>query len=225
MIPPKVKINIKDTHRLIPSRYPPKGIFDDLVSPSNLKHIFDLESWTNDRINSQHGKLYDIPQDEWVYNKPNASVIMASFCHPHPAGGRFNSSDLGAWYSALLLETALKETIYHRTKEIREFGRLQGMVVQMRQYLSDFHEEFHDIREWPNDNAVYDSGSYSSSQELSKVLKSIGGRGVIYKSVRHTGGECIACYRPKSILNVRQGHHFEFRWHDESEPEIVQLPQ
>ena len=29
-----------------------------------------------------------------------ASVIMAAFCHPRPTGGRFNSSERGAWYAA-----------------------------------------------------------------------------------------------------------------------------
>ncbi|MDF3048190.1 MAG: hypothetical protein K0R73_1308 [Candidatus Midichloriaceae bacterium] len=220
MIPPKVKINKKNTHRLIPSRYPTTGLFDDLVSPSGIDHIFELESWTNDRVNSEYGKLFDIPQDEWVYNKPNASVIMASFCHPSAVGGRFNGSDLGAWYSALSLETALREVAYHRAKELLEFTELKGKIVQMRQYLSDFREEFYDAREFPNDHAIYDSSDYTESQGLAERLKEINARGLIYRSVRHIGGECIVCYRPKSVLNVRQGHHFELKWGDGPEPMV-----
>src|ERR1051326_6236091 len=99
LIPPLTRIRWKNTCRLIPSRYPATGILDQVASPRDLPHIFELESWTNDRISNELGILNHVPRQEWVTG-PQATVIMAAFCHPRPSGGRFNGADRGAWDAA-----------------------------------------------------------------------------------------------------------------------------
>jgi hypothetical protein len=132
------------THRLIPSRYPPVGILDQVSSPDDLGAVFELEAWTNDRISQELGMLYALPTEEWVFG-PNATVVMAAFCHPRPGGGRFNDSTRGAWYAAFELETAQAEIAYHKTKELAEVGVFETRV-QYREYVSRFWAEFHDVR-------------------------------------------------------------------------------
>ena len=107
-----------------------------MASPEDLPYIFELESWTNDRISNEVGILHRIPREEWVVGRPMASVIMAAFCHPRPGGGRFNGPDRGAWYAGTELESAHAEVIYHRTRELREVG-VTEMAWQMRLYLAD----------------------------------------------------------------------------------------
>ena len=41
------------TRRLVPSVYPTVGILDHVASPEDLPFIFELESWTNDRISTE----------------------------------------------------------------------------------------------------------------------------------------------------------------------------
>ena len=125
MLPPLTEIRLHDTHRLIPSRYPPIGILDAVAAPEDLELMFALEGWTNDRISAELGLIHAIPKDEWVIGKPQATVIMAAFCHPKPGGGRFNGENRGAWYAAFDLDTAHAEAIYHRTKELVEIGVLE----------------------------------------------------------------------------------------------------
>jgi hypothetical protein len=185
--------------------------------------IFELESWTNDRISAELGILRRIPIDEWVTGKPMASVVMAAFCHPRPGGGRFNGPERGAWYAGTQLETAHAEVVYHRGRELAEV-RLTEARLQMRLYLADFSAEFHDVREDnPRNRPLHDPVSYSASQELGLRLLAEGSNGILYRSVRRVGGQCICCFRPRLVANVRADRHFEYHWTGGAPPAIVTL--
>src|SRR5207249_2893059 len=128
-----------------------------------------------------------------VAGRPMASVIMAAFCHPRIGGGRFNGEDRGAWYAGTELDTAHAEVIYHRGKELAEIGALETRL-EMRLYLADFRADFDDVR---GNKSLHDPDSYAVSQAFGRELMKRGANGVIYRSVRRSGGECIACFRPQ----------------------------
>lgn len=203
----------------MPSRYPSTGILDRIASPKDLPFIFELETWTNDRISAETAVLHRVPQSEWVTGA-QASVVMAAFCHPRPDGGRFNGPDRGAWYTARRLETAQAEIAYHRGRELAEVG-ISDARLEMRLYQADFHDRFHDLRAF--EGAIYDPASYAASQAVARELFEAASNGVLYRSVRHESGECIACFRPRLVANVRPGAHFEFSWHGDPAPRIRRL--
>ncbi len=185
--------------------------------------MIELESWTNDRIRTELGILHRLPKSEWVNGRAFSSVIMAAFCHARPSGGRFNSRDRGAWYTALTLETAQAEIAFHRTKELAEVGVFETFV-QMRAYYSDFEGEVHDARPaTPANEPYHHSESYTASQLLAAELLADGANGIVYRSVRHETGECLACFRPKMVENVRPGLFYEFRWEGFPTPRIRAL--
>lgn len=222
-MPPETRIRWADTCRLVPSRYPPVGILDQVSSPEDLPAIFELESWTNDRISTELGLLHRIPKSEWVVGKPMASVVMAAFCHPRVGGGRFNGADRGAWYAGTSRDTAHAETVYHRTAELSEIGVFETRV-QMRLYLADFNARFHDVRpDIPENVPLHNPNSYSASQAFARALLTSGSNGVLYRSVRRPGGECISCFRPALVSHVRPDVHFEYRWEGKRMPVIRQL--
>jgi len=217
------RIQLVNTHRLIPSRYPPVGVLDLITDPGDLDTIIEFEGWTNDRISAELGVMRRIPSAEWVVGRAMASVIMAAFCHPDPLGARFNGADVGAWYAATSLDTAQAEVIHHRTMELEEIGVLDARL-QMREYLADMDATFHDIRSNnPDFVPLYDPDSYFASQAFAQLLRAGGSNGVLYHSVRHHGGECVACFRPLLVTNVRQAAHFEYRWLGSRVPTITQL--
>lgn len=219
-MPPIRKLHLRNTCRLVPSLYPSQGILDAVSSPEDLPMVLELESWTNDRISNELGALRRIPLTEWVTGRPMSSVIMAAFCHPRPGGGRFNSPDRGAWYAGESLDTAHAEVVYHRTLELAEIGVFETRL-QMRLYQADFHAIFHDLRALTAENEPYhDPVSYTASQALASRLLEEGSNGVIYRSVRRAGGQCLACFRPALIENVRAGSHFEYRWRGTTKPDI-----
>ncbi len=220
---PTVPVSFKGTFRLIPSRYPSTGILDRIAAPEDLDAIIELESWTNDRISTELGLLHRLPTEEWVVGKRMSSVTMAAFTQPRITGARFSSGERGAWYAARTLETAHAEVVFHRTKELEEVGVFETFV-QVRAYLADFAAVFHDIRgSNPEFNPLYSPVSYAASQKFGRQLLDAGSNGVVYRSVRHKGGECIACFRPKQVKNVRQSEHFEYRWHGTRVPSIRKL--
>ena len=208
------------TCRLVPSRYPSVGILDQVANAKDLPYIFELESWTNDRILTELGLPHRIPEEEWVVGKPMASVVMAAFCHPRPTGGRFNGPERGAWYAGDSIDTAHAEAVYHRTAELAEVGVFETRV-QMRMYLADFDAVFHDVRPDTRQNRpLHDPNSYTASQAFARDLLESGSNGILYRCVRKAGGECIACFRPALVLHVRQGPHFEYRWEGKRTPVI-----
>jgi hypothetical protein len=211
--PPIRRIVRRRTHRLVPSRYPAVGIFDAVARPEDLATIIDLEGWTNDRLQAEVGQLPLLPQSEWIVGVPNASVVMAAFCHPAPEGARFSSPDLGAWYAAFELRTAHREAAHRRRREFEEVRRSPSRV-QMREYLAGFRASFHDVRpaaRWPR---LHHPTSYRDSQRLAARLRAGGAAGIVYESVRDPGRHCLAAFRPRLVLGVRQGAHFEYRWDD-----------
>jgi RES domain-containing protein len=221
--PKLTRLSAKNTHRLVRSLYPTTGIFDDVAEPDELKLILELEGWTNDRISAEYGVPHLIPENEWVLGTPLASIVMAAFCHPAPGGGRFNSADRGAWYAAIEQETAIKETVHHYTTELFDELGITETYVQLREYLVDFEVELHDVRPSPQFDQCYADADYTAGQALGQALLRIGSNGVLYKSVRDSGRDCIACFRPKLLLNVRQAAHFEYRWNGSREPEVKLL--
>ena len=75
----------------------------------------ELAGWTNDRLSAD--RLHRLPQGQWVYGRPNSSVIMAAFLHAAPDGMRFNGPELGAWYASKEIATAAAEVGHHLRRE------------------------------------------------------------------------------------------------------------
>ncbi len=220
--PPEILIRWKGTARLVPSRFPAVGLFDQVATAEDLDAIFELEGWTNDRISAELGLVQCLPRDEWLVGQPMASVIMAAYCHPRPGGARFSSDDRGAWYAARSIDTALAESIHHRSREIAEVGVFEARL-EVRVYLADLSTRFHDIRSMDRSADVYDSNDYTASQRLARQLLTTGSHGIVYRSVRHLTGECVACFRPSLIRDVRVGGHYEYRWEGSAQPAVRRL--
>jgi hypothetical protein len=210
------------TSRLISSRYPSVGLFDEVSSAADLEAVLELEAWTNDRLSTQLGILNTIPRAEWVLG-PMATVVMAAFCHPPAGGGRFSGPERGAWYAGRRLDTALAESVHRRTAELEEVGHFDTRM-QMRLYQADFAGECHDLRGLRTRHSeVYDPDSYAASQRLARRLFDEGSNGILYDSVRHAGGECIVCFRPPLVRKVRVAAHYEYVWDGKPEPRVRRL--
>jgi hypothetical protein len=151
-----------------------------------------------------------------------ASVVMAAFCHPKPSGTRFAGPQRGAWYSGRRIETAIAESVFHRTRELQEIG-VTDARVEMRLYRADFRSTFHDLRGHAAFAPALNPDSYAASQELAARLLAAGSHGIVYPSVRHRGGECVACFRPPLVANVRAAVHYEFAWTGTPEPRVTKM--
>ena len=207
--PRQVKLEQDDTHRLIPYRYAGHGrpILDLLAEGDDdlLSDLTELEGATNDRLLGESGKLPGISAIELVSGFRLAHIVNAAFTHGQPFGGRFNAPGRGAWYASFDLPTAQAEVAFHRAAELKEIGWAARENSTYVEYLADFRHDFHDIR---RDTAFADRlapDSYAASQALGWQLLTTGSAGIVYPSLRHKAGTCLACFRPPLVLNVRKG--------------------
>jgi RES domain len=197
--------------RVISSRFPPIHLFERVASAEDWEALYWLESLTNPRLRDEVGEIELVPREDRVFG-PGTSVIMAPFTHLNPDGSRFADSTFGAFYAAASLDTSIAETRYHREVFLRA-TREGPLELDMRTYLCDVTATFHDIRGMRDQMAdIYDPDSYVASQKLARSLKRAGSNGVVYDSVRHTGGQCLAVYRPRLVQNCRQGAHLRYVW-------------
>ena len=208
--------------RIISSRFPPIHLFERVSSPEDWEALYWLESLTNPRLRDEVGEIELVPREDRVFG-PGTSVIMAAFTHLNPEGSRFADDTFGAFYAAASLDTSIAETRYHREVFLRA-TREGPLELDMRTYLCDVSASFHDIRglrdRMPD---IYDLVSYVASQKLARSLKKAGSNGVVYDSVRHAGGECLAVYRPRLVQNCRQGTHLRYVWDGERISRVYSL--
>ncbi len=220
--PPVTLVRQFDTHRLVPSRYLPGGdsvlvaIADD---DAHLRAIFELDLATNDRLLAEHQLLPGIGLDELVSGVPFAAVVNAAFCHAHPLGARFSGPERGGWYAGFELETSQAEVAFHKTVQLAEIDRFEESVTY-DDYLADVSASLHDLRTARGFRRCLDPDSYVESQALAEELLDAGSLGVVYRSVRHAGGTCLACFRPALVTNVRRGGTWRFTWTGGPEPAI-----
>ncbi|GHE79769.1 hypothetical protein GCM10019059_42800 [Camelimonas fluminis] len=196
----------RPAYRLVPSKFPPIGVFDTVSTTADMMHVLEVTGWTNDRLVAH--RVGRLAPSELVFGVPNSSIIMAAFLHVGNDGMRFNSSDLGAWYAAATLNTAFVEVSHHLRRQAYAEHRPHLSRVY-RAYSCDIAGQHVDLRgQQGRHGGLYDSGSYSASQAFGEGLRASNGHGVLYDSIRHRGGENICVLRPKLISNVTQTRHF-----------------
>ncbi|NEH46102.1 RES family NAD+ phosphorylase [Rhizobium leguminosarum] len=197
----------RPSYRLIPSQFPPIGLFETVTRAADLQAVMELVGWTNDRLVAD--RIQRLPEDQWVYGVANASIVMAAFLHVAPGGMRFNGPDLGAWYAADDLRTAAAEVGHHLRREAVARG-VATIARTYRSYSAALIGDYLDIRgEQTLRPDVYDGTSYAASQMLGEEVRSSGGAGILYDSVRLRSGVAIVAHRPRNIQGVVQADHFE----------------
>ncbi|WP_417307580.1 RES family NAD+ phosphorylase [Devosia sp.] len=190
------------SYRLIPSRFPPVGLFDTVATAADLPAAMELAGWTNDRLVPE--RLARLPQDEWVHGRANSSIILAAFLHVAPGGGRFNGPDLGAWYAADTLSTAMAEVGHHLRREA--VARDVATITRTyRAYSARLAGQFVDVRDQPS---LYDPADYAVSQSFGERQRAEGQDGIVFNSVRRAGGVNAVAFRPSKVLEVVQAAHY-----------------
>ena len=155
-----------------------------------------------------------------MFAVPHGDVVNAAFCHAHPLGARFSGPDRGAWYAGFALETSQAEVAFHKSVQLAEIGRFAESVTY-DDYLADITASFHDLRGARTFAACLNPRSYVVSQALAERLLGAGSLGVVYPSVRHAGGTCVAAFRPAVVANVRRAGRWRFTWSGGPEPAVT----
>lgn len=191
-------------YRLIPSRFPPIGLFDTVATVADAEAVMELAGWTNDRLVAE--RLARLPQGEWVFGRANSSIVMAAFLHAPVAGGRFSGPELGAWYAAAAINTAVAEVAHHLRREAADRG-VPGLTRTYRSYHCRIDGAYEDL--CGQGGPLYASADYAAGQAYGEAERAAVGDGLVYDSLRHRGGINVVAYRPSKVLDVAQGEHLD----------------
>lgn len=209
--PPKTRVR-GNQYRIISTRYPTADFFERHVLPELMSALWELEAETNPRLLQETGDLNLVHMEDRV-SGPGASVVMAAFTHIGRAS-RFSDGSYGVYYAGRALETAIRETVHHRAI-IAGDAHLGPDEFSMRVWVGTVRKFLHDVRgaEYAelHDNAARPQ-DHPAAQAFGKTLRTKGAWGLVYRSVHHDGGQCIAALRPPAVSLPTQGPHLVYVW-------------
>jgi RES domain-containing protein len=137
---------------------------------------------------------------------------MAAFTHVNVLGSRFSDGRHGVFYAARERATALAETCHHHARFLA--ATAQGpMHLPMRLYSVAIDARLHDLR--PSaaaDAAVFDPDDYGAARALGHRLHAAGSAGVVYRSVRHSGGQCAGLFSPRGASACVHAAFLLYAW-------------
>jgi RES domain len=205
-------------HRLIASRFPTVGLFDDIADPADLETVFAIEALANPRMRQELDAISLVPPADRVVGA-GATLIMAAFAHLNPEGSRFSDGSYGVYYAARTLATAIAEVSHHRARFLARTAEPE-IDVDLRWIQANLSQRVHDIRasaitrerlgEIATD--VYDPEHYGASQALARTLRAAGSVALVYDSVRMAGGQCVAVFVPRALSKARASGHLSLHW-------------
>ncbi|WP_332716857.1 RES family NAD+ phosphorylase [Pelagibacterium mangrovi] len=206
---PIAKIRWDRAYRIIRSIHPPIDLFEDIADPADWEALASAESKTNPRIWEHIGRLDLIPPARRV-GGPGASFLMAPFVHVSTdRPGRFTDGTYGVYSAGDREEVAIREVAYHHGRAMAASNETPGWTSQFRILVNPLDLALHDVREREDCHRPDD---YAPSQALGRQLRGEGSNGVVYRSVRCPGGECVGIFWPDLMAAPIQGDHFDFHW-------------
>jgi len=219
----RTEISDRGLIRLLPATYhkPPalRGLVD---SDDEMQILAEIEGLTSARLLAERGRNPHLDPRELAWRRRSQDLriygdshVNAAFTYTRVGGNRFNSEERGAWYCAWDTMVSVSEVAWHRTRELGYTGSFEDSARYV-EMLADFIGEFYDVTDEPEHPALNPDPEigYPEGQSLAQHLRRESARGLIYRSVRAPppGGNCLVCFEPGAIQNVRPGASWDLVW-------------
>jgi hypothetical protein len=213
---PVAEVEWRGAVRIIRSIFPPIDLFEDIADPADWPLLIAAEQKTNPRLMETIGNLDLVPPDRRI-SGPGATWLMAPFTHVSPdRPSRFSDGGFGVLYAGDRFEVALLETIHHHARFMLATVQPPGWTSQFREIVLEIDAALHDVRALGAEaSPLLDPADYAASQALGIGLRALGSAGVVYPSVRCSGGECAGLFYPDGASHPVQGRHLDYHWNGE----------
>jgi RES domain-containing protein len=197
-----------------------------LVDRSLLNDLAEIEGATNSRLTAAQQGADDISPGEFIARIPHAAFVNAAFAYFRPRElNRFNGPGRGAWYAALIVETAIAEVAYHMTRELERVQDFNATVDYAEMFAS-FAGRFVELRRLAAPPPCLDPDpamGYPAGNMVANAARAEGLNGIIYPSVRHEGGTCLVALWPQAVQSVAQGRVLRLEWRGARKPQVAAL--
>ena len=228
----QTEISDRGLARLLPATYhkPPalRGLVD---TDEEFEILTEIEGLTSGRLQAERGRNPHLDPRELAWQRRTTDLriygdshVNAAFTYTRAGGNRFNSDDRGAWYCAWDSMVSVSEVAWHRTRELGYTGCFDD-TARYVELLADFIGVFDDVTGQPDHPALDPDPSvgYPKGQSLAQTLRRQGSRGLIYPSVRAPvpGANCLVCFEPRAIQNVRPGASWDLIWNGTPDYSII----
>ena len=221
----KATVDREASYRLIPSKFPPIALFDDVADKAEFEALFELQRRTNPRLLARAGNLGLIDPEQIPIGIQGCSYAVAPFTHVNPDGSRFSDGSFGVLYVANAMKTAVAEVSYHQQQYWQGVEGLAFDRFVFRGLRCAFKETLHEATELDRTHPVHDPNDYQVSQQWGCTLRHNGSAGLAYWSVRAPGEVCWALFSPRGVREVIQQAHYEMVWDGQQICSVNRLSQ
>jgi hypothetical protein len=223
---PIVREAFPRTVRLVSSARLRPPVLERLVGAEDAAALAEIEGATSQRLMAQARGGEGMSRDEFVHGVPYAAFVNAAFAYWKPREpNRFNATR-GAWYAALDVETCMREVAWHMADFLWKSGQYKG-VVEYAEMFASTAGEFVDLRQAPAHPCLDPNPAlgYPLGNAIADAARARGLNGLIYPSVRRSGGTCIAALFPHAVQSVAPGGVYRFAWSGGPEPAITRISE
>jgi hypothetical protein len=213
---PTKRVRWTATFRLVPRRLPPIDWFERVAHKEDWAVLHELEALTNPRVRQEAGEISVVPPSRRVTGKGSSAVMAPFTLISKLKPTRFSDGSYGVYYAANKFETALREVafgwgrFYAQTNDDphdESFRVLKGKIDKLMR----------DIRGGGWEPLLHpDPANYGAPQAFAMALREAGAHGIVYPSVRHSKGECIAAFWPDVVSIPTEKKHVGLRWNGSS---------
>lgn len=201
-----VPLNWKPAVRVVP-RFPPIEQLEQFDPDLQAAVLAELAT-VDPRI---VGDLRLLPSGRLPAGR-GASRIITSYTFARP--GRFNDETFGAFYGGESLATAIAETAHHTIQSLRDSNAPpQTLPLRLALHVNVISGGVIDARpaKYPQ---IYEADRYAESRHFGALVQKRGYEGIVYRSVRRAGGECVAIYASTALGECWDARELVYRYAD-----------
>lgn len=195
----------RDWHRNIVSLRKSMDLFADLVDEAR-----DIDVLIQHEMSVKHAHCQPAVVTRPFEDADTYDAIAAAIDWPfaHPCGSRYSNGSFGVWYGAALLETSVRETVYHFRKNTLASTiaaqSTQPIVQERRVHVVRCDGLLVDLRaQARKDPKLLHPDDYIPCQLLGAELKHAGMPGVLTLSARHRSTEIVGVFTPAVLADPR----------------------
>jgi hypothetical protein len=191
--------------RLIPSRFPPVAVYENVVAPGSFDALVAIENLTNPRLQSARrlsstSLASDSPRlQNWNH---------APFAYSNPEGTRFFPPDrpclelADTRQTALAISVARRQRFLVRTKE-------PAIGLDMRMLKTPAQGNFVDLRQLNLDMSLHERWKIGAQVPIDAD-------GVLYRPPERPSAICVAVLKGDVLGRSLQTEHYRYVWNGSS---------